>query len=161
KKSPQVDTAHSNVFKRHLFENLLDNEGYVANILDIFRRQPSVGVVVPPVLHLGYPTLGHSWFINRGLAERLAKRLKLVVPFDEPTPMAAYGGMFWFRPKALRKLFAERWSWDEFKPEPKPIDGALGHALERLITYVAQDAGYVTQAVMTARQAARNYVALE
>src|SRR5262249_17852943 len=63
KKSPQVHTAKSNVFKRHLFENLLHSPGYVANLLDIFRAQPSVGVVIPPIIHIAYPTLGHSWTV--------------------------------------------------------------------------------------------------
>ena len=87
--------------------------------------------------------------------------MKLDVKFDDATPVAAYGGMFWFRPHALRKLFEEKWEWEEFNEEPYHRDGGLSHVLERLIAYTAQDARYITKHVMCLDQAAHNYSWLE
>ncbi|MFB9953212.1 rhamnan synthesis F family protein [Rhizobium puerariae] len=161
KKSPQVDSSRSLLFKRHMEENLLNSRGYVENVLDMFAEQPWVGLAIPPIVHISYPTLGNSWFANRPRAEKIAKMLSISVKFDDDTPVAAYGTMFWFRPKALRKLFAHNWSWEDFNAEPHHVDGGLAHVLERLIAYAAQDAGYTTQHIMSAAQAERNYVSLE
>ncbi|TPL96315.1 hypothetical protein FJ960_26370 [Mesorhizobium sp. B2-3-11] len=161
KKSPQVQSSRGNLFKRHMLENLLNTRGYVHNVLDMFQSNPSVGLAIPPIFHISYPTMGHSWFANRPKVEEIARLLKINVKFDESTPVAAYGTMFWFRPRALRKLFEHRWKWEEFNAEPDHLDGGLAHALERLIAYAAQDAGYTTQHIMCAHQAAHNYTMLE
>jgi len=161
KKSPQVQSSRGNLFKRHMLENLLNTRGYVHNVLDMFQGNPSIGLAIPPIFHISYPTMGHSWFANRPKVEELARLLKINVKFDESTPVAAYGTMFWFRPRALRKLFEHRWKWEEFNAEPDHLDGGLAHALERLIAYAAQDAGYTTQHIMCAHQAAHNYTMLE
>ena len=161
KKSPQVWAARANMFKRHMFENLMCSPGFTANVLDMFKEQPVVGMAVPPLIHIAYPTMGHVWFVNRERVEALARDLDIRVPFDPDTPVGAFGGMFWFRPKALRKLFAYPWKWEDFDGEPYPNDGSLGHALERIICYVAQDAGYATQQIVSSHQAAWTYAMLE
>ena len=161
KKSPQVAAGRANTFKRHMFENLLNSPGYTANVLDMFYANPWIGVAVPPLVHIAYPTMGHAWFVNRTRAEELAQELDLKVPLDEHTPVGAFGTMFWFRPKALRKLFAREWKWSEFNAEPHHVDGGLAHVLERLICYVAQDAGYTTQQIISAHLAGWNLAMLE
>jgi hypothetical protein len=77
------------------------------------------------------------------------------------TPVGAFGTMFWFRPKALRKLFEHKWKWTDFNAEPDHIDGGLAHVLERLICYVAQDARYTTQQIISSHLAGWNYAMLE
>jgi lipopolysaccharide biosynthesis protein len=161
KKSPQVASGQANLFKRHMFENLLNNEGYTTNILDMFHDQPWIGVAVPPLVHISYPAMGHAWFANREKAEEIKKLLGLKVPFDPDTPIAAYGTMFWFRPRALRKLFAHQWKWTDYSAEPHHMDGGLAHVQERLICYVAQDSGYTTQQIISSHLAGWNYAMLE
>ncbi len=161
KKSPQVAAGVANMFKRHMFENLLNGPGYTTNVLDMFRDQPWIGVAVPPLVHIAFPTMGHAWFNNRGTAEQLKIALDLKVNFDQDTPVGAFGTMFWFRPKALRKLFAHPWKWSDFNAEPHHIDGGLAHVLERMICYVAQDAGYTTQQILSTHLAGRNFAMLE
>ena len=161
KKSPQVAASLGNHFKRHMFENLLHSRGYVANVLRMFADNETIGVAVPPLVHVGYPTLGHSWFTNKPRAEEIARKLGLKVQLDDHTPIAAYGTMFWFRPKALRPLFERKWKHEEFNAEPNHVDGGLAHVLERLICYVAQDCRYLTYQVMCPDQAAYNYAWLE
>lgn len=161
KKSPQDGQALSNIFKRHLEENLLASPGYVQNIFDMFEESPWIGLAFPPVIHIGYPTLGQAWFTNKPTVERLAAEMDIAVKLDVDTPVAPYGGMYWFRPKALRKLFMRHWAWDNFPPEPIYHDGDLPHGLERLLAYVAQDEGFITQQVMSISIAEQNYVSLE
>lgn len=161
KKSPQVAAGRANMFKRHMFENLLNSRGYTTNVLDMFNEKPWIGVAVPPLVHIGYPTMGHAWFTNRAKAEELASKLDLHVPFDRDTPVGAFGTMFWFRPQALRKLFATPWKWTDFNAEPHHVDGGLAHVLERLICYVAQDAGFATQQIINSHLAGWNFAMLE
>ena len=161
KKSPQVAAGRGNLFKRHMFENLLHSEGYTTNVLDMFQENPWIGVAVPPVVQISYWTLGHAWYNNKPRAEEVARLLDLKVRFDPDTPIAAYGTMFWFRPKALRKLFAHPWKWTDYNAEPHHVDGGLAHVQERLICYVAQDAGYTTQQILNADLAGWNYGVLE
>jgi len=161
KKSPQDGASSSRGFTRHVVENLLNSEGYVTNVLDMFEDNPWIGVAVPPIVHISYPTLGQAWYTNRPMVEELVRRLKLKVKLDLATPVAPYGGMYWFRPRALRKLFEYEWKLEEFGEEPNSHDGDLGHALERLICYAAQDARYLTQHIMSIHQAERNYSSLE
>ncbi|MFB9983419.1 rhamnan synthesis F family protein [Mesorhizobium kowhaii] len=161
KKTPQVQASKGNLFKRHMFDNLLNTSGYVHNVLDMFHDNPSIGFAIPPMIHISFPTMGHSWFGNKAKVEETARLLKIDVKFDDTTPVAAYGGMFWFRPRALRKLFEHKWRWEEFDPEPYFDDGDLAHALERLMAYAAQDAGYTTQHIVCAHQAAHDYTMLE
>ena len=160
KKSLQDGANRADSFKYHLLDNLLGSRGYVANLFDLFEREPHVGVVIPPTVHIGYPTLGHAWFLNRPRVESMAKQLGINVNFDTHTPIATYGSMFWFRPAALKRLFEHAWTWRQFD-EIVYGDTDLPHAIERLITYCAQADGYSTRCVFTARQAAKNYTKLE
>jgi lipopolysaccharide biosynthesis protein len=161
KKTPHVARAQGDLFKHHMFENVLNSEGYTANVLDMFHDNPWIGVAVPPVVQISFRTLGHSWYENRQRAGELKKLLDLKVPFDADTPVAAYGTMFWFRPPALRKLFAYPWKWTDYNPEPDHVDGGLAHVQERLICYVAQDAGYTTQQIISSHLAGWNYAMME
>ncbi|TPJ28389.1 rhamnan synthesis F family protein [Mesorhizobium sp. B2-7-2] len=161
KKSPQVFASRGNLFKRHMFDNLLNSRGYVEHLIALFSRSPSLGLAIPPLVHISYPTLGHAWFANRPKAQSVAEELELNVTFDEHTPVGAFGTMFWFKPRALRKLFERKWQYDDFNAEPHHVDGGLAHVLERLIPYVAQGAGFRTIVVMCAHQAEHNYAMLE
>jgi rhamnosyltransferase len=161
KKSPQDGANLSEEFKRHLLDNILHNRSAVGNILDLFEQNERLGVIIPPIIHIGYPTMGWAWFNNREIAQKVADLVKIKVDFDDATPIAAYGGMFWFRPEAVKKLFLHEWQYVDFNEEPAYGDGDLPHALERMYCYCAQDAGYFTMSVLAPRQAARSYVKME
>ncbi len=161
KRTPQVAPQVGQSFKSYLFDNLVHNPSYVRNLLDMMEAEPDIGLVIPPVIHIGFATLGHSWFNNKKSLRKIADDLDLDVPLDADTPVAPYGTMYWFRTQALYKMFAWEWKWEDYNPEPHHIDGGLAHIQERLIGYCAQDAGYRTVSVMTPRHAGRNYAKLE
>jgi rhamnosyltransferase len=161
KKSPQVAAGRGNLFKRHQFENLLNSEGFTTNVLDMFHDKPWIGVAVPPIVQISYSHLGRIWYNNLDRALELKELLGLKVPFDLDTPVGAFGTMFWFRPKALRKLFEYNWEWTDYNSEPHHVDGSLAHVQERLICYVAQDAGYTTEQIISSHLAGWNYAMME
>lgn len=161
KRTPQVSRQVGESFKKHLFDNLVKSPGYVSNILDKFEAEPDIGMIMPPVIHVGFGTLGHSWFSNRSAVQSLADQMGLDVPFDLDTPVAPYGTMYWFRTDALRRMFEWEWRWIDYNAEPNHVDGGLAHVQERLIGYCAQDRGYRVLAVMNPELAARGYARLE
>lgn len=161
KRTPQVSRQVADGFKAHLFDNLTHSPATIRQLLDLFEDEPDLGLVIPPVIHTGFGTLGHAWFCNRPLVQDLCTRLGLAVPLDADTPVAPYGTMFWFRLSALRRMFDWPWRWEEYNPEPHHIDGGLAHAQERLIAYAVQASGYRVLTVMTPHLAARYYARLE
>ena len=42
------------------------------------------------------------------------------------------GSMFWIRSSVLTKFVELGLTWDDFAPEPLPVDGTMIHAIERL-----------------------------
>ncbi|MBA8904065.1 rhamnan synthesis F family protein [Phyllobacterium sp. P30BS-XVII] len=161
KKTPQVEAARGEFFKRHLLNNLLGSKGYVTNLLNMLVDSPWIGIAIPPIIHISFYTIGHAWYNNKSKVEEVVKTLNIHANLDDTTPVASYGTMFWFRPSALRKIFKQNWKWTDFNKEPNHADGGMAHALERVMAYVAQDSGYITQHVSSARSAAQAYVMLE
>lgn len=161
KKSVQDDYNAAQLFKTHLYDNLLNSRAHVANILAEFAAHPSLGMVLAPLPHMGYPTMGHAWFTNREPAQVVAKRLGINVPFDKDMPLATYGSMFIARPQALAKLVNAG-----FKPENFPVeggykDGSLAHVLERLMAYAALSEGFYVRPVLAPKWAEVYYGYLE
>ncbi|MEP2716197.1 rhamnan synthesis F family protein [Pseudophaeobacter sp.] len=161
KRTPQVPAQIGESFKAHLFDNLIGSRGYVSNVLDQLETQRDIGLITPPLIHIGFATLGHSWFNNKHNVSSLANDIGLDVPMDKACPVAPYGTMFWFRTSALKPMFAHDWKWEDYNKEPHHIDGGLAHAQERLIGYCAQAQGFRVLQVMSTEQAARNYAKIE
>ncbi|WP_330999550.1 rhamnan synthesis F family protein, partial [Aggregatibacter actinomycetemcomitans] len=92
---------------------------------------------------------------------KIAERVGIKLPFDDISPFAAYGTMFWFRPEALKKLFEYNWKFEDFNKEPMHQDSSLAHILERLLVYAAHDAGYLACNIMSAEMMELNYTKLE
>ncbi|MFT6451327.1 MAG: rhamnosyltransferase, partial [Halocynthiibacter sp.] len=161
KRTPQVQAQVGESFREHLFENTAASPGYIREVLARFDDDPRLGLVMPPCVNIGFGALGHGWYGNRAQLDTIARKLGINVPLDEHTPVAPFGTMFWFRPKALAAMFAHPWQWKDYNAEPNHIDGSLAHVQERLIGYAVQSAGYNTLQVMTPEQAARNYARLE
>ena len=161
KLSPQDGYNAGTLFKRHVFDNLLGDPGYTANLLGLFAKYPSLGMIFPPVVHIGYATMGHSWFRNIEPAKQLAERVGIKVPFDRNTPLSPYGDMYAVRPKALRKLLEAGFDWDDFPDNKQWGDGSLAHVLERMVSYAVLSEGYHVRTAMNTYWAGINYVALE
>ncbi|WP_345801867.1 rhamnan synthesis F family protein [Microbacterium sp. AZCO] len=161
KKTPQDSPNVGRHFKRQQFTNLLNSPGYAANLVALFQREPGLGLVFPPTIHLGYPSMGHGWWANKPAFVELADALGIRVPADEISPLAPFGSMFAARPAALRILVEREWTYDDFGGVEAYQDGGLAHVLERLPVYAAGELGFHTRTVANAEYLASSYAALD
>jgi len=161
KSSPQDLPGVARHFRDQLLDNLLPSPGYAADLLALFQREPGLGIVHPPMFHLGYPTMGHAWWANRPGVERLCARLGITVPLDEGSPVAPYGSMFVARPAALRVLVEHPWTYAEFGDARAYEDGGLAHVLERMPVVAAAERGYHARAIVSPEYAAISHTSLE
>ena len=147
-------------FAYKCFENTLSNKMYVANVINTFVNNPRLGLLSPPEPNHStfFTTIGFEWGPNYDITRGLAKKLGLAVPMNEMMPpVAPLGTMFWFRPAALKPLYAQDWKYEDFPPEPNKIDGTLLHAIERIYPFVVQEAGFYPAIGMTDKFAAIEY----
>ena len=142
KRSPQAGAAGDR-WRDRLWTNLAGGRYPALDIIAAaFSRDATLGLVFPADATL------NDWDRNRDIAGLLAARLGMPpLPTHLDFPQ---GSMFWARPQALQPLFDLGLTWDDYPPEPLPVDGTLLHALERLIPLAATHAGYRYATTITA-----------
>nr|WP_315045548.1 rhamnan synthesis F family protein [uncultured Leptotrichia sp.] len=138
-------------FKYKCLENILGNKNFVNNIIDLFIKNPRLGLLSPPAPNHAefYGNLGREWGENYDITIELLKDLNIKSNVDKSkAPIAPYGTMFWFRPKAMKKLLEKTWVYKDFPEEPNKIDGTILHAIERAYPFVVQEAGFYSANVL-------------
>jgi rhamnosyltransferase len=140
---------------------LLDSPGYAANVVGLFQKEAGLGAAYPPMIHIGYPTLGGAWFSNKEPAQELYDRVGIHVPLDDLSPLAPFGSMFIARPEALAILTSMPLTYDDFPREGEYTDGTLAHVLERSVSYAAGELGFHTRTVANPAYAAISHTFLE
>jgi lipopolysaccharide biosynthesis protein len=129
------------MWRRRLLFDLLGGPGAANAAIDMFERDPSVGMIGPKVFRLpkaGYPE-DLSWSTNRLMTLNIAGRIGM--PADK-FQLDFFGGtMFWVRPEALKPLRDLHLAAD-IPYESGLIDGDLPHALERVLPTSVLVAGY-------------------
>lgn len=132
-----------------LDENIFATKEYVANVTNLFEREKKLGIAFPsPPNHSGYAhNIGNGWSGNFINTQKLLKDFGVNVKMNEHTLcVAPLGTCFWFRPQALKNLYAgyngKGWAYKDFPREPNRTDQTLLHAVERAYAYFAQDAGF-------------------
>lgn len=156
-----VQSSNIRLMKQHCFENLLATPEYICGLLKLMRDNSDIGIICPPVMHIGQQTMGHGWEGTKSQVDVLCKKLGITVPLDDDTPMAVYGSMFWFKPKALRPLFEGNWEQKDLSDEFVLNDKNFISVFGRLICCTTKNEGFSIYNVMTSAQAERNYVKLE
>lgn len=148
-------------FRRYQFENLLASRDHVDGILRMFAREPGLGLVFPPMIHIGFQTLGRGWGDVRIGGERLARRLGVRVPLDQVSPLAPFGGMFFARPAAIEAMARVPWTYRDYSGAGDRLYGNLARVQTRMLTAVAAERGYHTRTVLNPEHAAISHTALE
>lgn len=142
----------------HLFtdrrvQNTLANMSFVRNVIHTFQAEPRLGMLCPPPAGVSIYYSVLSGANRNGLCEctkALYERLGLNVPVNsEHEPVAPVGLMFWFRPKALEKLFNFDWGSEDLPEKSENADGEFLRAVEQIIPYAAQQAGYYSAWVLS------------
>lgn len=126
-------------------KNMLASKEYVKNVVKTFEENKHLGMLMPPPPNHAqyYIALGLEWGMNFDVTKALADELGLHVGLNKKKePISPLGGVFWFRPQALKVLFDRGWSYDEFAPEPIGEDGQLVHGIERIYGFCVQNEGY-------------------
>lgn len=138
KKSVHVDAGTDLVrnWVNHVMETLLGGVYRSAQtIVSAFAEDSRLGIVFADDPHM------IGWDKNMQFAKPLAEALGLR-GLPEQFFSFPVGTMFWARSAALASLFALGLDWDDYPPEPLPIDGSMLHALERLLPSIVEHAGY-------------------
>ncbi len=136
KKSLYGFPGFGEIWRKFLWKNLLGPDRPMVDVIaQAFEADPRLGLVFPDDPNLV------GWSQDKALALHLARRMHLEVDLPEAFDFPA-GTMFWARPAALQPLFGLRLQWDDYPPEPAPMDGTILHALERLLPFIAQHQGY-------------------
>lgn len=148
-------------FRRYQLENLLDSPEHARSVLALFQAEPGLGAVFPPMMHIGYATMGRGWAELRPGAEKACEMLGITVPLDNVSPLAPYGGMWIARPEALRSISDHPWTFSDYGSKKHGKLGRLAHLQERLIAPAAAQRGFHVRTVLTPEHAAISHTALE
>lgn len=124
----------------YLIEYLLRDVAVVTRAINTFAEDETIGTYYPTSFWM-MPSWVNHWTRNRPF---ISKWLKQFGEIDLSDDFINYpvGGMFWARPKALKELFDQQYTYEDFPAEPLPADGSELHALERLIGLLAVRNGY-------------------
>ncbi|HEY1862158.1 MAG TPA: rhamnan synthesis F family protein, partial [Roseiarcus sp.] len=134
-------TYMGEMWRRRLLFDLLGGPGAASAAVDMFERDPSIGMIGPRAFRLpnaGYPEV-LSWSANRSMTLKIAERMG--VPAAKFRLDFFGGTMFWVRPEALKPLRDLRLT-AEMPCESGLVDGDLPHALERVLPTSVLVAGY-------------------
>ncbi|WP_170296048.1 glycoside hydrolase family 99-like domain-containing protein [Azospirillum brasilense] len=128
--------ADGDQWRRQLIDGILGSRELVDRIIARFRSDPDLGIVVAD----GNIFSGEEcWAGNEDFLNKLLPRLSIST--DYVSRSFPGGGMFWIRPLILRTLLGSGLNVNDFEPEPMPVNGALGHAVERMFGLICEDAG--------------------
>lgn len=117
-----------------LLEQLLGSNSAVINIVDRFRQQLDLGILVPGKYLI--PHTDHNMTYSGAVVAELSSKLDLNFSYSE----FVAGSMFWFQPKALEALLLIEDSL--FEVEEGLADGTLAHGIERILCQVVRKANY-------------------
>ena len=129
------------LWRRRLLFDLLAAPGLARAVVDLFERDPTIGMVGPRTFRLPSDNYSEdlSWSVNRAMVLDLAS--KMGMPPDQFRLDFFGGTMFWVRPEALQPLRDLRLA-SAFPEEKGLLDGGLEHAIERLFGAAVVAAGY-------------------
>ena len=152
----QIALLQSSSFRYKYYESNLSSKEYVMNILGLFKENKRLGMLMPPLPNHGnyFHMIGNEWGNYLKETEELMEKLGLKVPiYWGSEPVSPLGRMFWFRPKAMKKLFDCNWEYEKISYNANFKNKVSVQALERIYGFVVQDAGYYCAWVLTENMA--------
>lgn len=126
-------------WRRQLLTSLLGSKRIVSNILELFKRNPHLGMLFPEYHHSLKNQI--SWGTNFSLCQKLSNLLDFKICEKEMVLFPA-GSMFWVRRDAIIDLLSKGFAFSAFEPEANQIDGTLAHAFERLFGEIVYKNNY-------------------
>ena len=143
KRSPTAADWVGASWQQDIFDTMLEQAG---KIISSFQENPNLGIVIPDIpRYWRYvaPVRRETQAPFIGMMNDLWGKMRCEKKVDFENALAfimPYGTMFWYRPHALEKISSLALA-KEVPDEPLPEQSVL-HALERLVVYVAWNAGF-------------------
>lgn len=145
-------------FFENLWDNILKSENYILNVIHCFEVNEKLGLLGPPIPNYGgMLTLynGNGWnYVNFENVSKLMDELEIHANLTMEKSALFFGTAFWCRTCSLMPLLEKHWRYEDFPEEPMEKNGTVNHAIERILTYVAQAQGYYSGIVMNEEYAA-------
>lgn len=132
----------NNHWFEYLSEYLIRDKVVLVNALSLLFNNTDIGLYYPTTFWNMPPWVNH-WLRNKSKASELALRMGLPIRSSEFISYPV-GGMFWFKPKALEKLFDLNLGYEDFPEEPIQNDGTIAHAIERVLEDASIASGFKT-----------------
>mgnify|MGYP002510347790 CR=1 FL=1 len=164
KKTSSIQSATVwELFNFNMWENNLKSEDYIYNVIELFEKNPRLGLLVPPIpKHANYINLLiDGWRQCYELLENLLNDLHIDIPISRESQPFAFSTTFWCRAEALKPLFNRNYKYEDFPEEPLPATGTISHAIERSFPYIAQAAGFFSGTVESAFYAELELISYE
>jgi rhamnosyltransferase len=117
-------------------QNLMCNEQYIGEIINLFEENPRLGVLIPPFSYYGMVTevLSQTWH-DKNKAKGIYEVLKLSVPFSETKAPIYTVNALWCRKDILNYM------------DNAGVLQNIDETILQLIPLVAQNLGYYTEIV--------------
>lgn len=122
-------------WREAMIASLLPDQERVLRLVGLMRSDHRLSLIAPDdMLVSAAPWLGR----NRPKMVEIAERIGLdLAAAERRTPVLCAGSMFWFRPASMAPLQLSAID-DLFAPEMGQRDGTAAHALERMMTLMAE-----------------------
>ncbi len=136
---------------QHCLLNLIPSKAFIYNVVEEFETNEHLGLLLPPPPLFSNWTeliLSDPWASNQEIAQQILRKFSNTLDLDVD-PMAPYGGMGWFRTKAIKKLLDLNLTLEDFPEEPLPINGTFLHGLERIYPQIIQAHGFSSSWVIS------------
>ena len=133
---------------RNACENTAYNENYIQNVIRTFEKEPRLGIALPPCPKFAnnFISVGGNWENTQTLklAKSMLKQMDIDIPTSKP-PLVAISEAFWFRAEALKKLFDEELTAEDFPARGDDAERpnyTTRNTMIRLYALVAQGSGF-------------------
>lgn len=145
KKHSQQPEIFGQRWNDYLYSCLLGTSESIDKTINCFIEDEALGIMFPPfppeLVLLAPPAFrGSGSEVN--FFRKLVSDLKLNYVEENRYFIFPAGSMFWYRPKALQKLFDHGLKYSSFAKEPISPQGDISHGIERILAYICHDAGF-------------------
>jgi len=127
-------------WSRYLFDNLASRSMSRQHLGLLAKKDVGMSFLRTPQ---DMPFFANHWLKNTAKGNWLNETLKLEVKVSGPITYPI-GGMFWFKPEAVRGLLTHPWEYGDFEEEKGQLDGTLAHAIERYFSALTRRNGFKT-----------------
>lgn len=151
--SDQVPSCTGKSYFFNIWENLIKNAGYIANLIQLFETKRYLGVLMHPIpiFSMWIGQLNYEWRGNYARVEQYIKELHLSAVISPEVPPIHVTNNFWIRASVIQKFSEKFGSFENH-------DNDFAAICNYLWDYIVQDGGKLTGIVESSFYASMNEV---